>query len=162
MAPAPRAGSQSGTRRAVVLGAGACLVAAGIAPVGAAFAAEPTPLAFEQLYKSVSVRGLQFSDMALALRGQPVVMRGYMAPPLKAESKFFVLTREPMAICPFCQSDADWPVDIVVVYLDRASPLVSGGEAVAVRGRLEVGSATDSETGFVSQIRIVDAVFRHS
>jgi hypothetical protein len=138
------------------------LVAAGIAPVGAAFAAEPTPLAFEQLYKSVSVRGLQFSDMALALRGQPVVMRGYMAPPLKAESKFFVLTREPMAICPFCQSDADWPVDIVVVYLDRASPLVSGGEAVAVRGRLEVGSATDSETGFVSQIRIVDAVFRHS
>ena len=85
-----------------------------------------------------------------------------MAPPLKAESRFFVLTREPMAICPFCQSDADWPVDIVVVYLNRATPLVSGGEAVVVRGRLEVGSATDGETGFVSQIRIVDAVFRRS
>ena len=83
-----------------------------------------------------------------------------MAPPLKAESKFFVLTREPMAICPFCQSDADWPSDIVVVYLDRATPMIDGGEAVAVRGRLEVGSATDDATGFVSQIRIVDAIVR--
>lgn len=123
-------------------------------------AAEPTPLTFEQLYKSIGVRGLQFSDILLALNGKPVVMRGYMAPPLKAESKFFVLTREPMAICPFCQSDADWPSDIVVVYLDHASPLVSGGEPVIVRGRLEVGSAIDGETGFVSQIRVVDAVFR--
>jgi len=56
--------------------------------------------------------------------------------------------------------DVDWPVDIVVVYLDRATPMFDGGEAVAVRGRLDVGSATDDETGFVSQIRIVDAVVR--
>jgi len=125
-------------------------------------AAEPTPLTFEQLYKSISVRGLQFSDIVLALKGKPVVIRGYMAPPLKAESKFFVLTREPMAICPFCQSDADWPSDIVVVYLDHATPLVSGGEPVVVRGRLEVGSAIDADTGFVSQIRVVDAVFRRA
>ena len=31
------------------------------------------------------------------------------------------LTREPMALCPFCQSDADWPADIVVVHLKRAT-----------------------------------------
>ena len=141
-----------------MLGAG--IVAAALALNRVAFAAEPTPLTFEQLYKSVGVRGLQFSDLLLSLKGQPVVLRGYMAPPLKAESKFFVLTREPMAICPFCQSDADWPADIVVVYLDRATPMFSGGEAVAVRRRLEVGSATDDQTGFVSQIRIVDAVVR--
>lgn len=127
-----------------------------------AFAAEPVPLLFEQLYKSVGVRGLVFSDTVLALKGQAVAMRGYMAPPLKPESAFFVLTREPMALCPFCQSDADWPADIVVVYLDRATPLLGGGEAVVVRGRLEVGSATDPETGFVSQLRIVDATFRHA
>ncbi|WP_367141968.1 hypothetical protein [Rhodoplanes sp.] len=120
------------------------------------------PLLFEQLYKSMGVRGLVFSDMVQALKGQPVAMRGYMAPPLKPESRFFVLTREPMALCPFCQSDADWPADIVVVYLDRTTPLLGGGEAVVVRGRLEVGSATDLETGFVSQLRIVDAVFRHA
>ena len=153
-----RARSQTATRRELLLCAG--ITAITIALGRAAPAAELTPLTFEQLYKSVGVRGLQFSDLVLSLKGQMVVMRGYMAPPLKAESRFFVLTREPMAICPFCQSDADWPVDIVVVYLDRATPMFSGGEAVAVRGRLEVGSATDDETGFVSQIRIVDAVVR--
>ena len=57
------------------------------------------------------------------------------------------------------RSLADWPADIVVVYLSNASALVSGGEAVVTTGRLEVGSWTDPETGFVSQIRIVDAVF---
>jgi hypothetical protein len=150
--------SQTSTRRNLLLHAGIAAIA--IALGRAAPAAELTPLTFEQLYKSVGVRGLQFSNLVLSLKGQMVVMRGYMAPPLKAESRFFVLTREPMAICPFCQSDADWPVDIVVVYLDRATPMFGGGEAVAVLGRLEVGSATDDETGFVSQIRIVDAVVR--
>lgn len=161
MADVFRARSQTATRRDLLLHAGiAGIAAVAIARSRAAPAADLTPLTFEQLYKSIGVRGLQFSDLVLSLKGQMVVMRGYMAPPLKAESRFFVLTREPMAICPFCQSDADWPVDIVVVYLDRATPMFGGGEAVAVRGRLEVGSATDGETGFVSQIRIVDAVVR--
>jgi len=92
--------------------------------------------------------------------GKPVFMRGYMAPPLKPESRFFVLTRQPLALCPFCQSDAEWPVDIVVIYLKSASPMVSAGEQVVVTGRLEVGSWTDPESGFVSQIRISDASFR--
>ena len=86
-------------------------------------------------------------------------MLGYMAPPLKPESHFFVLTREPLAICPFCQSDADWPVDIVVVFMKAVTPMVSAGQKVAVSGRLEIGSAIDAETGFVSQIRLVDASF---
>lgn len=153
-----RARLQTATRRDLLRHAGSAAIA--IALSRPAAAAALTPLTFEQLYKSIGVRGLQFSDLVLALKGQMVVMQGYMAPPLKAESKFFVLTREPMAICPFCQSDADWPSDIVVVYLDRATPMIDGGEAVAVRGRLEVGSATDNATGFVSQIRIVDAVVR--
>jgi hypothetical protein len=144
------------TRRHVVLGVGA------IVWTTAVRAAEPTPIEFTQLYKSVGVRGLVFSDTVLGLKGHDVFMRGYMAPPLKAESGFFVLTREPAALCPFCQSDADWPVDIVVVYLRNASALVSAGEAVVVRGRLEVGSWTDPESGFVSQIRIVDATFRRA
>jgi hypothetical protein len=119
-------------------------------------------LRFEQLYKSFGVRGYEFSDTVLALKGQQVIMRGYMAPPLKPESHFFVLTGQPLALCPFCQSDADWPADIVVVYLREASAMVSGGEAVVVSGRLEVGSWTDPQTGFVSQIRVVDATFRRS
>ena len=117
-------------------------------------------LAFDELYKSFGVRGLEFADRVLLLRGQQVVIHGYMAPPLKPESAFFVLTREPVALCPFCQSDAEWPVDIVVVYLDKESPLVSAGAKVAVAGRLEIGSWTDPATGFVSQLRVVNASYR--
>ncbi len=125
----------------------------------AAFAEEAATISFDGLYKSFGVLGFQFSDRATSLRGQEVRMLGYMAPPLKPESHFFVLTREPLAICPFCQSDADWPVDIVVVFMKAVTPMVSAGQKVAVSGRLEIGSAIDAETGFVSQVRLVDASF---
>ncbi len=122
--------------------------------------ADPDQLTFETLYKSFGIRGLEFSDRLTGLTGRSIVINGYMAPPLKPESQFFVLTKEPMAICPFCQSDADWPLDIVVVYLKKASALVSAGQRVRVTGRLEIGSWTDPESGFVSQIRIMDCDYR--
>jgi len=146
----------SPTRRRALLGAAAVLLPS------AALALDGAPLQFDQLYKSFGIRGYELSDTLLALKGKQVVMRGYMAPPLKPESHFFVLTGQPLALCPFCQSDADWPADIVVIYLRRAAALVGGGDPVAVSGRLDVGSWTDPETGFVSQIRIVDASFRRS
>jgi hypothetical protein len=141
-------------RRGFLIGAGALW----LSPRRAA----ADTLTFDELYKSFGVRGMAFSDRLLALRGRPVSIQGYMAPPLKAESDFFVLTREPVSLCPFCQSDAEWPVDIVVVYLKGAAPLVSQGEKVTVSGRLEVGSWTDPQTSFVSQIRIVDAAYHVS
>jgi hypothetical protein len=85
-----------------------------------------------------------------------------MAPPLKAESRFFVLSSEPLALCPFCQSDADWPVDIVVIYLNRVMPLLSAGQRIDVEGRLELGSWQDPESGFVSLLRLVEAEYRHA
>jgi hypothetical protein len=127
-------------------------------PQSSASAAAAT-LSFDRLYKSRSIRGLEFSDALLALRGQHVTLTGFMAPPLKAESTFFVLTALPMAICPFCQSDADWPDDIVVVILKAPTAMASGGTRLAVTGTLQVGSNTDAVTGFVSQIRLVDASF---
>jgi len=133
-------------------------LAAALLP-GAALASGAETIRFEGLYKSFGVLGFEFSDFVTAQRGKDVRMVGYMAPPLKPESHFFVLTREPLAICPFCQSDADWPVDIVVVTMKQETPLVSAGRKVMVSGRLEIGSATDAATGFVSQIRIVDASF---
>jgi len=149
-----RAAHRSLTRRRALLGAAAVL------PPPAAQALDGAPLQFDQFYKSFGIRGYELSDALLALKGKPVVMRGYMAPPLKPESRFFVLTSQPLALCPFCQSDADWPADIVVVYLRSAAAMMGGGDPVVVSGRLEVGSWTDPETGFVSQIRIVDASFR--
>ena len=80
-------------------------------------------LSFDELYSGGGVLGLQFSDKVKNLAGQRITIKGFMAPPLKAEAAFFVLTREPVALCPFCQSDADWPDNILVVYLssDRKS-----------------------------------------
>ncbi|WP_263772368.1 hypothetical protein [Propionivibrio soli] len=114
-------------------------------------------LTFDGLYKSIGVLGIKYSDRALSLKGQAVRLRGFMAPPLKPESKFFVLTREPVAVCPFCASDAEWPVDIVVVYLRKTLVPVDFQQRIAVEGRLEIGSWTDPQSGFVSQVRIVDA-----
>ena len=119
--------------------------------------AGPAALAFDELYGKISVLGLAFSDKVKALDGETVTMRGFMAPPLKAEAQFFVLTQIPMALCPFCSSDADWPANIVVVYLDDRRTFLPPSRPIEVTGRLEVGSWTDPDTGFVSLLRL-----RHS
>ena len=81
-------------------------------------------------------------------------MQGYMAPPLKPSINFFVLTETPMAICPFCSTDADWPSDIVVVYMDDSVTALPYDQDITVTGQLEVGSYVDGETGFVSLVRL--------
>ncbi|MFC3393945.1 hypothetical protein [Brenneria rubrifaciens] len=116
-------------------------------------------LPFDRLYASYGVLGLTFSDEVKSLSGQQVKMRGFMAPPLKAESQFFVLTKMPMALCPFCSSDADWPEDIVVVYLAKRQTFVQNNTMIEVEGVLEHGSWTDPETGFVSLLRLREATF---
>ncbi len=117
-------------------------------------------LTFDGLYQSIGVLGIRYSERALNLRGQAVRMRGYMAPPLKPESRFFVLTRQPVAVCPFCASDAEWPVDIVVIHLNGSLAPVNFSERIEVEGRLEIGSKTDPQTGFVSQVRLTGAEVR--
>lgn len=120
-------------------------------------AASYSPLTFDDLYGKVTVLGLEFSEKAKGLNGKTVAMRGFMAPPLKAEAQFFVLTEIPMSICPFCSTDSDWPNDIVVVYLDSRQTFTQPNNAIEVKGVLEVGSWTDPETGFLSRLRIRQA-----
>jgi hypothetical protein len=139
------------SRRRFLLGSAALLVS----PLASA----SELLTFDGLYKSNTVLGLKFADRTLAQQGKSVRLRGYMAPPLKPESQFFVLTREPVAICPFCSSDAEWPVDIVVVYASKTVIPSNFSERIEVEGRLEVGSFVDPQTGFVSQLRLRDSVF---
>ena len=115
----------------------------------------PLELNFENMYdSSSSSRGLRFSDLFLSGDGKTVQLSGYMAPPLKPVFHFFVLSKNPMSICPFCSSDADWPEDIVVVYVEDGAKSVANDTRLTVTGRLELGSYTDEETGFVSQARI--------
>lgn len=116
-------------------------------------------LNFDELYSGGGALGLRFSDKVLSYEGTRVSIRGFMAPPLKADADFFVLTREPVALCPFCQSDSDWPDNILVVYLSERQRFVQNNTVIEVEGDLEVGSWTDEHTGFVSQLRLRNAVF---
>ena len=117
-----------------------------------------TPLTFGELY----VRQGRFSPRLNELTRQNVMMRGFMAPPLKAEASFFVLTKMPMASCPFCGSEIEWPDDIVVVNTSSLLTPIDFNILIEVSGTLELGSKTDPETGFLSLIRIVDATFKRA
>ena len=106
-------------------------------------------LSFGQMYAGSTVRGLVLSDYLQSLAGQEVEMTGFMAPPLTPTITFFVLTE-----VPFCSTDADWPNNIVVVKLQEPVVALPFDAPITVRGSLELGSAVDAETGFVSLVRI--------
>ncbi|WP_197483476.1 hypothetical protein [Paenibacillus elgii] len=111
-------------------------------------------LTFEDLYSEMTVRGVKLSDQVNQLSGKKVEMTGFMAPPLTAKVNFFVLTKVALTVCPFCSTDADWPTDIVVVFMPKGKDVTPTEHQVKVTGTLSVGSQTDEETGFVSLIRI--------
>lgn len=115
---------------------------------------EPFTLTFDEFYDGYNLRtGLQLSDLLVSLDGHEVIMEGYMAPPLKPELDFFVLTRIRLAFCPFCTTAADWPDDIALVYMNDDTTTATLNP-VRVTGRIEVGTSVDQETGMVSLVRI--------
>ena len=116
--------------------------------------AEAEALSFDEIYSGYSADGLTFSDKTLSLEGGTVTVSGYMAPPLTPTIHFFVLTEVPMSVCPFCSSDADWPANIIVVKVDDPITALPYDTPITVTGTLEIGSETDEETGFVSQLRV--------
>ena len=103
--------------------------------------------------------GAEFSQRAREFAGKPVELRGYMAPPLKPEVDFFVLTNLPMAVCPFCDSAAAWPEDIVLVFLNRPVRAIPYDRLIGVSGILHIGTETDVATGFVSRVRLRDSKY---
>ncbi|MFC5649678.1 hypothetical protein ACFPYJ_11200 [Paenibacillus solisilvae] len=109
-------------------------------------------LTFDELYSDVETKTLSHKTQELS--GQPVLIEGYMAPPLTAEIEFFVLTRYMMEQCPFCAALATWPADIVVVYLPEGEPMEVTDHPLIVKGRLEIGEYKDELTGFVSLVRL--------
>lgn len=134
----------------------------GLAPLGGLLPtpaeASDAPLKLRTLYN----KDRSFSDLANSLAGTRITVDGYMAPPLKADSRFFVLTKIPMAVCPFCESEAEWPRDILAIYTKRTVDVVPFNSKIVTRGVLELGTFKDPETGFVSRARLVDAVFERS
>ena len=118
------------------------------------FTESPVPITFDEFYSGFNMRtGLTLSDKLRSLDGKTVVIEGYMAPPLKPELDWFVLTRIRLEFCPFCSSTADWPDDIALIYvLDE--PMRTTIQPLRIEGRMEIGSAVDPETGMVSLVRI--------
>jgi hypothetical protein len=140
-------------RRGLILSAAALWM-------GPAAAAELLEL--ERLYGPPDMAagpGPVFSDLARAHDGRRVRFRGFMAPPLMAESRFVVLATVPMSVCPFCDTDSEWPNDILAVFAKRVVEVVPFYEKVEADGVLRLGSHTDADTGFVSMVRLEDAVF---
>lgn len=125
-----------------------------LASIAPAFANTPS-LRFRDMYS----RGKDLSEQALALQGQRIEMTGYMAPPLKPEINFFVLTKIPMATCPFCNDAADWPNDIVVAYFDGDMEFTRFSNLIRVTGTFDTGVKTDGPTGFVSKVRLLDTSY---
>jgi hypothetical protein len=128
---------------------------AGLAP----FAVLPARAAELVTFADISVADDQYTERARKLAGKVVEMRGYMAPPLKPEIDFFVLTSLPTAICPFCDAAASWPDDIVLVKLSRPVRALAYDRLLDVSGILEIGIDTDAATGFVSLVRLRDAKY---
>ncbi|MBX3029655.1 MAG: hypothetical protein KF809_05815 [Chloroflexi bacterium] len=115
---------------------------------------EAVPLSFEEFYDGYDIRtGLILSDTLRSLAGRRVRMEGYMAPPLKPDLDFFVLTRIRMAYCPFCSTAADWPDDIAVVYLTQGT-MRATDRPLRLEGVLELGARRDEQTGLLSIVRI--------
>lgn len=114
--------------------------------------AETPAIRFRELY----VRGNELTEKAKALEGAQVNMVGYMAPPLKPEIDFFVLTKLPMSTCPFCESEAQWPDDLVLALTKEPISVVRYTDLIRVTGRFETGFEKDEATGFVSFVRLID------
>jgi len=118
--------------------------------------AQDGPILLRDLYN----KDLSFSDAALSAEGGRLTVEGFMAPPLKADSVFFVLTKRPMAVCPFCEPGMPWPDDILAVYAKRIVDVVPFNVPIVVEGVLELGDEVDPELGFYSKVRLTDATFR--
>lgn len=118
-----------------------------------AYAADPIKI--RELYD----KGAKISSFAKANEGEYITIEGYMAPPLEAESTFFVLTKMPMAVCPFCETEADWPDDILAIYTKRTIKVRDFNVKIKVRGILKLGKFVDKNTGFLSMVRLENAVY---
>jgi len=121
-------------------------------------AADDAQIKLRDLYN----KDMGFSDLALSRQATRVTVSGFMAPPLKAESVFFVLTKMPMAVCPFCEPGTPWPDDILAVYAKRVVEVIPFNVPILVNGMLELGDAVDPELGFYSKVRLVDATVQRA
>ena len=123
---------------------------------GTAKAATPE-LSFDELYSGGGVLGLQFSDKVEGLSGQRVIIKGFMAPPLRPGPP------SSHANPWLCARSASQTRTGPTTSLSSTFPqpeLRQNNSTIEVEGVLEIGSHRDADTGFISQLRLRDARFR--
>jgi hypothetical protein len=148
----------AGSAREIALATDTAMVVTASTPM--VFSESPVPITFDEFYDGYNLRtGLILSQKLLSLDGESVIIEGYMAPPLKPELDYFVLTRIRLAFCPFCSNASDWPDDIALVYMPDGENTTATTAPVRVTGRIEVGASTDMETGMVSLVRVYVEAF---
>lgn len=128
-------------------------------PLAVSLLPRPVSAAERITFAAMWSEGGEFSDRAKMLVGQIVEMRGYMAPPLKPRIDWFVLTGTPTATCPFCDSAAAWPDDIVLVMPSRPVVAFAYDKLLGIAGILDIGTQTDEKTGFVSRVRLLETTY---
>jgi hypothetical protein len=114
-------------------------------------------LGFKDIYATVGAIGLRLGARAKDLAGEPVRIRGYMAPPDLEQGDFFVLTRAPIVTCPFCDPGTNWPDDMVLALLERDTRFVDPAQPIEVVGELELGAKLDLRTGAMRLVRLREA-----
>jgi hypothetical protein len=62
-----------------------------------------------------------------------------------------------MSFCPFCEKEAEWPDDLVLVLTEEPISVVPFNFPIEVRGTLDLGFEKDPDTGFVSLVRLENA-----
>ncbi|WP_366139999.1 hypothetical protein [uncultured Jannaschia sp.] len=130
-------------------------LATGLLAAPSVLRAGTAPIRIRDLYN----KDRTMSDLALSLVDTRTTFEGFMAPPLKADSRFFVMTKMPMSVCPFCETSAEWPDNILAVYTKRIVDVVPFNVGIETRGVLEIGEYRDPDTGFVSMVRLADATY---
>jgi hypothetical protein len=141
---------------ALSAGAAAALPSLALGPSLAQGQEATAKLGFSEMYVPGS---MAFTTRMQSLENKRVQVAGFMAPPLKPDAAFFVLTAVPMATCPYCEDAGSWPDDIVFVRTLGIVRAVEFDRRIAVTGTLELGTDLDKDTGFVSLVRLTDAYY---
>lgn len=129
-----------------------------LAAVGSNVLAAPsTRLRMRDLYSNRDKT--KFSEKAESLAGTEVEIWGYMAPPLKVDLDFFILSDVPADECPFCLAESDWIETIVFIRMQEPAAFQTATQMIWTKGVLDLGTDTDPGTGFVSRVRLLDATF---
>ena len=116
---------------------------------------ENVTLKFEDIYDKDG----NLSEVISETDKQWVTIEGFMAPVLKAGAKFFVLTKKPLEVCPFCEPDAEWPPDILPVFTKRVVTEVPNWRRIEVTGLMSDEPHIDQGTSFYSKFRLLKSSF---